>query len=227
MPNIFVVALFALIPFGASLLGGFFGTNWNLSAQTSSRLKHLIAGVVIGAVSLEIMPEIAHRDGIFSISIAFILGAAAMMILHHLTKKMGKSLSYRTGAFIDLFVDGLLIGIAFLGGTQTGLLIAISISLCAFFMSLSVADNLKEGSRKSVLIALGATLPIGAFVGSLILHLLPNSIMMESLAFGGAAILYLGLEALLTKGQKKIDQALRPILFFIGFLVMMLLRTLG
>lgn len=225
------IALFALIPAGAALVGG--GCSAFLSVQTRliRWIEHFVAGIVIGAVCIELLPQILGHASPWSIALGFACGAVAMILLSVLSHLLGKvtSAGLIGAGIVDLFIDGLLIGIAFIAGATSGLLIACSLSFCALFLSLSIGTTLRHRSVGSGLIVfttvfLALALPIGAFVGADLVARLPETLLIETLAFGVAALLYLGVEELLGEAHKRAETPWIASAFFLGFLGILLFR---
>ncbi len=204
------ITLFTLIPAAASLIGGLVGSCFQPKERLLSALQHFVAGIVIGAVCTDLLPKVLGSHSHLTVSIGFVIGVAFML----LSEKLIHSRGVVTGACIDLLIDGLLIGIAFLAGMKSGALIAISLSFCAFFLSLAVISTTKS---KKPLLLLASMLPIGGFVGGAVVSKLPPIILLETITFGVAALLYLGVEELLGEAHKREDTAWISATFFLGF----------
>jgi len=232
------VALYALIPAIFALIGSFLGSFFVPSKQLSSVIQHFVAGIVLAAVAVELLPKILPTKSVFDVGLGFIIGVIVMLAVegfaHHIKhkdirKKIPLSLIFAVA--IDLFVDGLLIGVSFIAGKESGIWIAISLSSCAFFLTLSTATIL---SKKEVLypirmfcfILFAVVLPIGALIGATIISHIPSQFFIETLAFGVAALLYLAIEELIVAAHE--DRKEEPVwvtaTFFIGFLLILLLR---
>ena len=238
MIDTFVVVSYTLIPIIATLLGGILASVVRMNQTISSYLQHLVAGIVIAAVSVELIPEILITDTPISTTIGFGLGVLVMILIHFLIhfisdRGIGKMLPLGLiiAGVIDLFIDGILIGVSFIAGEDSGVLIAISLSFCAFFLTATILSRMKSLhnssiSRVVILILVALALPIGAFVGTEVIHLLPTEYFVEVLAFGAAALLFLGIEELLKEAHKVEDTHLTPVLFFIGFWAVLIFKML-
>ncbi len=239
MIEAFEILLYALIPFGCALIGGWVAGAFSANLTWSSIIQHFVAGIVLGTVAVELLPEILVTDSPITTSIGFFLGVVVMVLIHALTHYLarfgaGRQIPYGIiiGSAVDLFIDGVVIGIAFIAGPESGLLVAISLSLCAFFMNLSVGTALKRRPlsrlvKYAILFCVGVTLPVGAFLGAECIHLLPAEYMVEILSFGVAALLYLGTEELLTEAHRVHDKTWTPGLFFLGFWAILLFKMIG
>lgn len=236
MPSTLWIVLYSLIPAALALAGGLVASFYIPKPKLISGLQHFVAGVVIAAVSIELLPEIIKTGSGWTIGLGFIIGVAVMIGLHELAHaiagkegKRGVPVGLIAGGAIDLLIDGILIGVSFLAGIESGILIAISLSLCAFFLNLTVSSTL---TRKNIgklvqlffILFIAAMLPIGAFIGGVILSYFPSTILVETIAFGVAALLYLGVEELLSEAHEVHDTAWIQAAFFLGFLIIILFK---
>lgn len=232
-----LIVLYTLIPAALALIGGFVASLYVPKPKLVSTLQHFVAGVVFAAVAVELLPKIIGKGSPWTIALGFAIGVVVMLLVHELAhflaKKEGKgSLPFGliAGGAIDLFIDGVLIGVAFLAGMESGILIAISLSLCAFFLNLTISSTLtQKGAKRSVqfftIVCIAAMLPLGAWIGASVLAQLPASILIETIAFGVAALLYLGVEELLAEAHGgEHDTAYTSAAFFLGFLVILLFK---
>lgn len=235
MPSPMWIVLYSLIPAALALAGGLVASIYIPKPKLTSGLQHFVAGVVVAAVSIELLPEIKTGSG-WTIGLGFLIGVGVMIGLHELAHaiagkegKGGVPVGLIAGGAIDLLIDGILIGVSFLAGLESGILIAISLSLCAFFLNLTVSStltrkNIGKGVQLFFILLIAAMLPIGAFIGSVILSYFPSTILVETLAFGVAALLYLGVEELLSEAHEVHDTAWIQAAFFLGFLIILLFK---
>lgn len=237
MASLSLIILYTLIPMGLALLGGFVASVYIPKPKLVSTLQHFVSGIVIGAVAVDLIPKILGKSSPWTIGFGFVIGGATMLLLHELAHfladKEGKSgipIGLIAGGAIDLLIDGILIGVSFLAGAASGILIAISLSLCAFFLNLTISSTLtkkkvNKGVQTIFVILVALMLPLGAAIGGGVVSQFPPSILFETIAFGVAALLYLGTEELLAEAHEVHDTAWISSAFFIGFLVILLLRA--
>jgi zinc transporter, ZIP family len=232
------IALVACIPMLVAFIGGSFASFYVLKGRTIAMLQHFVAGIVIGAASIELLPDIIGKNSSWTVGIGFAFGAATMLGVHLLSQYLadkggreGFPAGTVLGSGIDLLIDGILIGLAFLAGKDSGVVIAVSLSLCALFLNIAMASTLaKRQIQKSiqffVLFSVPLMLPLGAFLGSAVISQLPAIILTETIAFAVAALFFLGIEELLAEAHvKEHDTASVTAAFFIGFLVILLFRV--
>ncbi len=155
-----LIALYTLIPMSFAIVGGIIGLMYQPKPKTFSSLQHFTAGVIIASVSIELLPKILGSHSPWIIAEGFIVGIVLMLFLERFsrslaTKKTKKGegefpIGLIVGTSIDLLIDGILIGISFLSSQTGGILIAISLSFCAFFLTLTVSSTLyrRRGASK-------------------------------------------------------------------------------
>jgi len=237
MLNIF---FYTLIPAVCMLLGGIFASMYRPGERLTSATQHFAAGVVFAAVAKELLPKLGEESGTFVLVIGFMLGIISMLLL----KKFTESLSERKeaakgmpwgligGVAIDVFIDGILIGIAFLVGTKGGILIAVALAIEVLFLGLSTSATLHSNGvtiKRSMMVIfiLALLLPFGSISGAGLLSQLPQYYTEGLLAFGVAALLYLVTEELLLEAHERDDTAMVTLSFFIGFLLILLLEKIA
>ncbi|STX49829.1 ZIP family zinc transporter [Legionella hackeliae] len=145
----------------------------------------------------------------------------------------GVSLGLVSAVAIDLFIDGILIGIAFLAGARGGLLIAIALAIEILFLGVSTTAtlgkrNVTKKVRLVLTLLLALLIPVGAVLGAFLLSRLAPVITEGILSFGVAALLYLVTEELLTEAHEHdIETPFITACFFIGFLCILLLENIA
>ncbi|MCH9626248.1 MAG: hypothetical protein S4CHLAM123_14440 [Chlamydiales bacterium] len=231
-----LITAYALIPMFVAIIGGVIASFYVLKPKIIRFLQHLVGGIVVGAVAIELIPKIIGKSSNWTIGIGFVIGVAVMLLVHELAhflaKKKGASgvpFGLVIGAAIDLFIDGMLIGVAFIAGMGSGIVIAISLSLCAFFLNLTISSTMTKSKSSKwlqllAIVFVSIMLPLGAFVGGGIVSHLPPVILIETIAFGVAALLYLGIEELLAEAHIEHDTAWISAAFFLGFFLILLFR---
>lgn len=133
------------------------------------------------------------------------------------------------GVAIDVFVDGLLVGISFVAGLKTGMLITLALSLELLFLGLAAAASLRGAGKTSraTLMALSAFALIvlgSAALGGTVLSGLSGGALVGVLSFATAALLYLVTEELLVEAHQLPDTALVTTMFFLGFLGLLIIE---
>lgn len=232
------VWLYAFIPACAMLIGGSVSLLQAPSQRIASYAQHFAAGIVFAAVALELIPKVSQTQSSIPLTIGFLIGLGIMLLIkevaehHHdestvsLTMKL--PLNMLTGVGIDLFIDGLLVGLAFITGNRGGILITIALTAEILFLGFATGSRLTQHrlyQSLPIILLLSITIPGGALTGIILLDLLPLQWLTGILAFGISALLYLVTEELLVSAHSQEDTPLTTSAFFIGFLVILLIDT--
>ncbi len=216
-------------------------------AGLRSALLHFAAGVVFAVVAVELLPFVVRHPAPATVALGFSLGVAAMLGLRALTHRLGEPLEglgpTTSGAAVgapalpwglllaiglDIFFDGLLLGIGFVAGAKAGLLLTLALTIELLSLGLAMALALRQqGQRRGRTIALVAgtslLLPLGVGSGLLAFGTTNGPFFVGVLAFGLAALLFLVTEELLGEAHEEPDTPLRTLAFFAGFLLLLLL----
>jgi ZIP family zinc transporter len=219
------------IPAVVALGGGFLAALWQPSQQQRSLIQHFAAGVVLAVLAVELLPEIGreHAPGPVLIG-AFALGSLFMYGLKLWTEHLehqDQVAGIRTGigrglllaTFIDVAVDGFIIGAGFAAGGETGPILAIGLSVELLFLGLALTSDQVSG-RQIILVAagLGMTVLLCAVLGNLLLAGASHALIGAALAFSAAALLYLVTEELLMEAHVVKEKPVATLVLFAGFL---------
>lgn len=234
------ILAYALIAALAVILGGVIAAVLQPGPRARSSLQHFAAGVVFSAVAVELLPDILHEREPVAAILGFAAGVGLMLAIRALTEPKGKArgeqaeqpVSLLITLAVDIFVDGLLIGVSFAAGAQAGLLLTLALTLEALFLGLSgVAALRKAGASaaRSIATATGmaALLLLGAAIGGAFLSGLSGQALEAVLSFGAAALLYLVTEELLVEAHEEPETPLLTSMFFVGFLALLIVEMLA
>ncbi len=222
----------------AAMVGGLIAVYRPPGDQMESNVQHFAAGVVIAAVTAELLPDVHERAPVVVVA-GFAIGVATMLGIHRLSKliekrDIGGSFAGAAGLLItvgiDMLIDGVLIGVTFLTEAATGVLIAVALAIEVLFLGVTGVAALPSAvgtlRKLAVPAAFGLLLTTGVIVGVLALDGVTGAPIAVILAFGSAALLYLVTEELLVKAQKVPETPVSTTLFFVGFLSIFLLDML-
>lgn len=218
---------YTLIPSVAVMVGAAVAL-WRQPTPTiASGIQHFAAGVVFAAAAGELLPDIKHRQSVWAV----ILGGAAGVLLMLFIKRLGERTKGTSGLIVmvalDIFIDGLVLGIGFAAGAKQGFLLTVALTTEVLFLGLSLTGELSETIRQpakvlAIIAGLAALLPIGAAVGIPVSHL-SNFWIAAFFSFGLIALLYLVTEELLVEAHSAPEKPWVTSLFFVGFLLILLL----
>ena len=222
--------LYTLAPVLAVVLGAIIASRTKLNPGLVAGLQHLAAGVVFAAAATEILPQVKHEAAPSATLIGGAAGVATMLGLKALEARFKGPMALLAAIGIDILVDGLVLGLAFVAGEKAGLLLTIALTLEVLFLGLTLTDELAETYRSRLRIivivsALALLLPIGALAAVPVAALSPVMIA-GFLSFGLMALLYLVTEELLVEAHEKPDTPLISSMFFVGFLALLTLEEM-
>ena len=228
------------IPALVALGGGFLASFWSPSKQTRSLIQHFAAGVVLAALAVELLPEIGreHAPGLV-LAGSFALGSLFMyglklwsMRLEHQAEMSGKTDGLNKGlllaTFIDVAMDGFIIGAGFAAGGETGTILALGLSVELLFLGLALTSAATRGWRIIALSgALGATVLTFSLLGNTLLTGASHALIGGTLAFSAAALLYLVTEELLVEAHEVEEKPISTLVLFGGFLAFWSIQLFG
>ena len=213
---------------------------WHPSHNARSLIQHFAAGVVLAALAVELLPEIEreHAPGLM-LAGSFAVGSLFMFGLKVWTKRMERAsgeaarvLGVPSGlllaTFLDVAMDGFIIGAGFAAGGKTGPILAIGLAVELLFLGLALTSDVAKGWR-IVLVSggLGATVLLFASMGSQLLAQASPALIGSVLAFSAAALLYLVTEELLMEAHEVPENPISTLLLFAGFLAFWSVQLAG
>lgn len=147
--------LFTLIPVILLIAGGTLSIFTKASSAFKSITLHFAAGVVFSVVAVEILPDMIKIHDPIMIVVGFIVGIASMLIVKQVTEKIEASeessankstlpWAALTAIGIDLFIDGILLGIGFAAGQKEGTLLAFALALECFSLGIAVITTIRK-----------------------------------------------------------------------------------
>lgn len=221
---------FTLIPVAAVLIGALVAVARRPSDAFVSAMQHLAAGVVFGAAAAEILPQVMHEGSPAATFIGGAIGIAVTHLLKSLEERFEGPVAMLGAIGIDIFIDGLVLGLAFVAGAKAGLLLTIALTLEVLFLGLTLVTGLgktipSKGKIVAIAAAIALMLPLGAAVATPV-ALLPAVYIAGFLSFGLMALLYLVTEELLVEAHEKPDTPLISSMFFVGFLGLLLIEEM-
>lgn len=222
--------LFTLIPVAAVLLGSLVAVTRRPSEAVVSAMQHLAAGVVFAAAAVEILPQVMHEGSPIATFIGGAIGIIVMLSLKAIEGRAKGPIAMLGAVGVDILIDGLVLGLAFVAGGKAGILLTIALTLEVLFLGLTVTTELGETIRSKarivvITVGIALLLPIGAALATPV-ALLPPIIIAGFLSFGLMALLYLVTEELLVEAHEKPDTPLISAMFFIGFLGLLLIEEI-
>lgn len=254
MPSLFYqIITYALFPTIALTGGGLIALFIRFGIQVRSAILHFAAGVVFSVVAVEILPDVVKLHNPVLTAIGFGLGIGLMLLIRRLTEspeeastKIGAPeavaqstsqpttlpIAFLLAIGVDIFIDGLLLGIGFAAGAKEGILLALALGVEVFSLGLATATSLREeGVTSTRIIQLVVFLSVLFFIstlgGATLLHNLPETGLDIVLSFGLAALLFLVTEELLVEAHEGDEKSWLTAMFFAGFLLFLILGMIA
>jgi len=233
------ILTYTAIPALALVAGGSFAIFRVPSQRARSIVQHFAAGVVFSAVAAELLPEITRGKDPIPLLLGFVCGVGTMLVANWAiarvepegdrTQEQPRVAGLLIGVAIDLFVDGLLVGISFVAGPKTGVLITLALTLELLFLGLAVSATLRSAGKTicytlTVLVAFALIVLGSAALGDTLLAGLAGARLVSVLSFATAALLYLVTEELLAEAHKIPDTTVTTTMFFVGFLGLLVIE---
>lgn len=235
--------IWMLIPAIVSVIGGVIALIWHPSHSARSMIQHFAAGVILAALATELLPEIGREHAQpWILIVAFALGSLFMFGMKLVTDRLeakdeakekitgvaGLPMGMLMATVIDIAVDGLIIGAGFASGGETGMILALGLSVEMLFLGLAlVTDALKGWKILAMTAFLGAEILGFAYLGNLLLGGASISIIAAVLAASAAALLYLVTEELLIEAHEVEEKNYYTLILFAGFLAFWSVQMLG
>ena len=219
---------FTLIPVVAVLIGSLFAVSRRPSDAFVSAMQHLAAGVVFAAAAAEILPQVMHEGSPIATFTGGALGILVMLSLKALEGRASGPIAMLGAVAVDILIDGLVLGLAFVAGGKAGVLLTIALTLEVLFLGLTVTTELGETIKSkariiAITMGIALLLPIGAAIATPVATF-PPVVIAGFLSFGLMALLNLVTEELLVEAHEKPDTPLISAMFFIGFLGLLLIE---
>ncbi len=219
---------FTLIPVVAVLIGSLFAVSRRPSDAFVSAMQHLAAGVVFAAAAAEILPQVMHEGSPIATFTGGALGILVMLSLKALEGRASGPIAMLGAVAVDILIDGLVLGLAFVAGGKAGVLLTIALTLEVLFLGLTVTTELGETIKSkariiAITMGIALLLPIGAAIATPVATF-PPVVIAGFLSFGLMALLYLVTEELLVEAHEKPDTPLISAMFSIGFLGLLLIE---
>lgn len=240
----FVAALLlAILPAGANFLGGLAAEAVAVSQRTLSWALHAAAGVVLGVVAVELLPEALHQEPEWLIIVAFVAGGLSFIGLDKaidlVRTRIGGVTTAPTAIYaavaIDLFSDGLMIGAGATISLGLALLLALGQSVADVPEGFATIASFRRAGvprARRLLIAASFAIPIlfGTVLGFTVLREASDFARYAVLAFTAGILLTAVIEEIVPQAHADADcgtDARVPTLFLIGgFALFSLLATI-
>jgi zinc transporter, ZIP family len=192
----------------AVLLGCFTGLAFPIPKKWTAWIMAFGTGILIGAVSFELLVEAVEQSNLKVTAIGFILGSGIFTIINSILSKKGgherkmsgvkkakgAGMAIFFGTLLDAIPESVLIGASLIEQSKVSWLLVIAIFLSNFPEGLSSSIGLlKEGFSKKKIISMWISVFIISAIAALLGFILLDGASVSSLsligAFAGGAIM--------------------------------------
>lgn len=250
MPSWLLAGLWGLAAASSLLLGAALGFFVRIPERVVGMVMGFGSGVLISALSFELMDEAHARGGALATAVGFALGAAiftgANVLLERHgararkqsgheqpseSEEHGSGLAIALGTLVDAIPESVVIGLSFLEGGAVGLIAFTAIFLSNFPEGLSSAAGMKKAGRSAgyvfglwggiVLIS-----GLSALAGYALFRDVPMAVVAAASAVAAGAILAMLVDTMIPEAVK-VTRSLTGVLAVIGFLLAFLISKIG
>ena len=220
-----------LLPALFTVIGGALVVFVNISKRLLIFIYHFSAGLVLGIVGIELVPEFIKHDLEWLIILIFVVGGAFFILVDWLTDYVRETLGVSgdkkspwaifAGLTVDLLSDGMLIASGSTIG-NLGFPLAVATAVVAFPEAFtSNAAFKRRGWRGWKLVALsfvqGILMILGVPIGYFIVHGRPQIYTYSVLSFTAGFLSVLLAEEVLPRAHQGSEARLGAFLFLLGF----------
>lgn len=205
--------IWGLVSGAALIIGAAIGYGTNISARTIAGIMAFGSGVLISAISFDLMDEAYQRGGFDSTGLGFVLGAAVYTAANvYLSRRgakhrkrsqgqqptepeqEGSGLAIAFGALLDGIPESIVIGVSMIESSRVSIAAVVAIFLSNLPEGLSSAAGMKKAKRSLTYVFglwTGITVILGfaAFLGYALFSTLSPEIIAATTAIAAGAIL--------------------------------------
>ncbi|HJO22758.1 MAG: hypothetical protein QF890_09665 [Myxococcota bacterium] len=199
------------------------------SPATHSAMQHLAAGMICAVVAAELVPKAMQTGRGMELGLGFVAGFVLMLSAKVVAGRLtggASSAGMLIAVGLDIAIDGLLIGIAFAIGTDTGGLFVLAFTMEFIAVGLVVGARGEQKPSRSIWTAAILAAPVvpAAAAGQSLLSSMSLGLEAGLMGFAASICLYLVIEELMREAHKVTEHPLANWLFFAGFLGLVLLQ---
>ena len=250
MPQWLQAGLWGLLAGGALVLGAVVGYFARVPARLIAAIMAFGAGVLISALSFELMEEAYERGGFSATAFGFVAGAtiytAANWVLAHKGAKhrkrsgdhqkkeradKGNGTAIALGALLDGIPESIVIGLSLLAGGNVSIVAVAAIFLSNIPEGLSSSAGMKRAGRSAtyvfgVWIGIAVASGVAALIGFTAFEGFSKGVVAATMATAAGAILAMLADTMIPEAFEETHE-LAGLVTVLGFLAAFALSKLG
>lgn len=211
------VVMLALIPAAGNFLGGAIAEFIGVSKRTLSLALHFAVGIVLGVISVELIPRAMGASSPGIIIAAFFAGGCFAVgidkLIDWFAETRGSKSGSKTGATliffgtaVDLFSDGVMIGTGSAISFQLAAMLALGQVVADIpegFAAIATFKGTGVGRRRRLLLSASFAVPVllGAIIGFGFVRGRPEVVKLGFLAFTAGVLTAVSVEGMLTEAH--------------------------
>ncbi|HEX8566326.1 MAG TPA: hypothetical protein VF648_11825 [Pyrinomonadaceae bacterium] len=216
IPTWIAAGLWGLLAGGALVIGAAIGYFFKIPQRVVATVMAFGSGVLISALSFELMEEAYRRGGFGSTALGFIGGAAVFTVANIILAKQGAKhrkrsgehqkeekeenedsgggLAIAVGALLDGIPESIVIGLSLIAGSGVSLVAVVAIFLSNLPEGLSSSAGMKKAGRSAVYIfgiwtSIALASGVAAIVGYTVFSGFSENVIAATNAVAAGAIL--------------------------------------
>ncbi len=237
MPEFLQVLLLSLLPAAGNFAGGALAEFTRTSKRTLSLALHGAAGIIFGVIAIELAPRAFDGAPGWIAALGFLAGGILYIGMGWIVDRLQSRSSDQTGSnsssawmiyaavSIDLFSDGLLIGIGSSLSFNLALVLAIGQVTADIPEGFAAIANFKgklPSRSKRLLLSASFVVPVvvGALVSFYVLRERSESIQLAALALVAGLLLAAATEDIIGEAHEAIEDSKSSVLAIVGGFVL-------
>lgn len=248
LPGWLQAGTWGLVAGAALLLGAFVGTRYTVPQRLVAAIMAFGSGVLISALSFELMDEAIETGGSASTAAGFLAGALVYTAANWMLARRGARHRKRSrrpagaqddgnasaiavGALLDGIPESIVIGLSLLGGQGVSTAVVVAVFLSNLPEGLSSAAGMKQAGRShrhihGVWLGIALASGLAALAGYTVFHHLPPEMLAATTAVAAGGVLAMVVDTMIPEAFEETHD-FAGLIVALGFLAAFALSKLG